>query len=70
MKCPKRYGAYDVMSRDCQLCHKGHLYQLCKLGDKKDKHLACAGWNTEAGDPSCCLCYENTFGNESNENNS
>lgn len=65
MKCPKRYGAYDVMCRDCPHCKKGHLYQLCKLGENKEPHLACAGWNTEQGEPSCCKCYEDKYKDES-----
>lgn len=65
MKCPKRYGAYDVMGRDCPHCKQGYLYQICKLSTHDVDHNACAGWNTEEGEPSCCICYKETYDSDS-----
>lgn len=65
IKCPKRYGSYDVSSSDCEYCGRGLLYQLCldaKNDESMEQHLACHGWNDEHGQPHCCKCYEKKQG--------
>lgn len=56
IKCPKRYGAYDVMCSNCPHCKQGFLYQTCRSGMD---HLACAGWlDDETYEPYCCTHYK------------
>lgn len=62
MDCPKRYGAYDVMCRDCEECNQGKLYQTCRVGMD---HFACSGWlDLVTAEPLCCEHYKEKYSNE------
>lgn len=64
VQCPKKYGSYDVMCRNCEECGQGFLYQTCRVGMD---HMACSGWLDENWEPHCCKHYKEKH-EESNSN--
>lgn len=65
MDCPRNYGSYDIMTKDCEHCKQGKQYQTCRHQGENCLQLACAGWMNNFFDtdkngegPHCCNCYK------------
>lgn len=64
IKCPKNYGSYDMMTKNCPDCKEGKQYQSCRHSGENCKGHACGGWMSGFYDdhpiapgPHCCTCY-------------